>query len=101
MGAELFVYRLGTRLAGSGQRNHARLVRKHCETHYVIGSAVGPSHFPYIVREAQSCIEEARGQFSTPGKYGQKVLQKLSGLCWRGSNCIGAFDAFVQTLVWS
>eukprot|EP00392_Amoebophrya_sp_AT5.2_P013465 g13589.t1 len=63
-------------------------------THYVIGSCIGPAPFPFIVREAQSCIgKEARKQFfEEVGKLPSSVVGCVGG----GSNCIGIFDAFVQ-----
>lgn len=65
MGAELFACQTGERTLRAAinetMRDWATNIR---DTHYVIGSAVGPSPFPYIVREAQSVIgREARKQF--------------------------------------
>ncbi len=63
------------------------------DTHYVIGSIVGPHPFPSMVRDFQSVIsEEAREQAEreTGGRPGT-VLACAGG----GSNTIGAFDAFL------
>jgi tryptophan synthase beta chain len=62
------------------------------DTHYVIGSAVGPHPYPELVRDFQSVIgREARAQFlerkeSLPGT----VVACVGG----GSNAIGIFHAF-------
>jgi tryptophan synthase beta chain len=64
------------------------------DTHYVIGSIVGPHPFPSMVRDFQSVIsEEAREQAEreTGGRPGT-VLACAGG----GSNTIGAFDAFLE-----
>eukprot|EP00457_Paulinella_chromatophora_P000360 gb/GEZN01000360.1/.p1 GENE.gb/GEZN01000360.1/~~gb/GEZN01000360.1/.p1 ORF type:complete len:1538 (-),score=324.97 gb/GEZN01000360.1/:158-4666(-) len=64
------------------------------ETHYIIGSAVGPAPFPYIVRDAQSVIgTEAREQFlmESGGQLPDSIVACVGG----GSNAIGMFDAFI------
>eukprot|EP01059_Diplonema_ambulator_P032649 TRINITY_DN64_c3_g1_i1.p1 TRINITY_DN64_c3_g1~~TRINITY_DN64_c3_g1_i1.p1 ORF type:complete len:649 (+),score=256.89 TRINITY_DN64_c3_g1_i1:166-1947(+) len=63
-------------------------------SHYLIGSVVGPHPFPTIVRDFQGVISsEARQQFMdmNDGKLPNCVVACVGG----GSNCIGAFDAFV------
>jgi tryptophan synthase beta chain len=64
------------------------------DTHYVIGSIVGPHPFPSIVRDFQSVISrEARGQLrEATGGLPDSVLACAGG----GSNTMGTFDAFVD-----
>jgi len=63
------------------------------DTHYVIGSAVGPAPFPVIVRDLQRVIgEEARAQFlDRLGRLPARVVACVGG----GSNAIGMFHPFV------
>ncbi len=62
------------------------------ETHYLIGSAVGPDPFPRMVREFQSVIgEEAREQIlDQTGSLPDACVACVGG----GSNAIGLFHAF-------
>ena len=64
------------------------------ETHYLVGSAVGPDPFPRMVREFQSVIgNEAREQM-------QELHGELPDACVAcvggGSNAIGLFHAFLD-----
>jgi tryptophan synthase beta chain len=61
-------------------------------THYVIGSAVGPHPYPMMVREFQSVIgREARVQMlETTGRLPNAVVACVGG----GSNAIGIFAPF-------
>ena len=63
------------------------------DTHYVIGSVVGPHPFPTLVRDLQRVIgDEARDQFvSLNGMEPEHVVACVGG----GSNAIGIFTAFV------
>ena len=63
-------------------------------TYYIIGSAVGPHPYPYIVREFQSIIgKESRNQiFEKTGKLPDYVLACVGG----GSNAIGIFSGFMN-----
>jgi len=63
-------------------------------THYVIGSVVGPDPFPSLVRDFQAVIsEEARRQVQEQaGRLPDGVLACTGG----GSNAMGAFDGFVD-----
>ena len=65
------------------------------DTHYLIGSAVGPAPFPTIVRDFQSIIgREAKQQFvEQNGGLPDVVMACIGG----GSNSLGMFDAFVNT----
>jgi tryptophan synthase beta chain len=61
-------------------------------TYYLLGSAVGPHPYPYLVRELQSVIGlEARAQLhEATGRLPDKVVACVGG----GSNAIGLFHAF-------
>ena len=63
------------------------------ETYYLLGSAMGPHPYPYLVRELQSVIgREARAQIvERNGALPDAVIACVGG----GSNSIGAFHPFV------
>lgn len=63
-------------------------------THYLIGSAVGPHPFPTIVRDFQSVMgREIKAQMlERAGKLPDAVIACVGG----GSNAIGAFYPFVE-----
>ncbi|MBW7856923.1 MAG: tryptophan synthase subunit beta [Leptonema sp. (in: Bacteria)] len=63
------------------------------ETHYVIGSAIGPHPFPTMVRDFQSVIgKEARRQIKKQaGALPDSVIACVGG----GSNAIGIFHGFL------
>ena len=64
------------------------------DTHYLLGSALGPHPYPLMVREFQSVIgREARGRSSSrPAGCRDAVIACVGG----GSNAIGIFDAFID-----
>jgi tryptophan synthase beta chain len=64
------------------------------DTHYVIGSAVGPAPYPALVRDLQRVIgEEARAQsLATEEALPRRVIACVGG----GSNAIGIFAPFVD-----
>lgn len=64
------------------------------DTHYLIGSAVGPHPFPTIVRDFQSVMgKEMREQMlEKAGKLPDAVVACVGG----GSNAIGAFHPFLH-----
>jgi tryptophan synthase beta chain len=66
------------------------------ETHYVIGSAVGPHPYPEMVRDLQRVIgDEARDQYlAAEGRLPDAVIACVGG----GSNSIGMFTAFIGDL---
>ncbi len=103
----LNVYRmelLGTRVhpvsSGTGTLKDAvneamREWSNNCsDTHYCLGSVMGPHPFPTIVRDFQAVIsKEAREQIlEMEGKLPAAVLACVGG----GSNAIGMFHNFVQ-----
>jgi tryptophan synthase beta chain len=63
-------------------------------THYVIGSCVGPAPFPALVRDLQRVIgDEARAQIlDVTGRLPDRVIACVGG----GSNAIGTFVPFVD-----
>jgi len=63
-------------------------------TYYIIGSAVGPHPYPYIVREFQSVIGlESRSQIlEKTGNLPDYVVACVGG----GSNAIGIFSGFIN-----
>jgi tryptophan synthase beta chain len=69
------------------------VARPH-DTHYLLGSALGPHPYPLMVREFQSVIgREARAQCQElVGALPDVVIACVGG----GSNAIGIFDAFIE-----
>jgi len=63
-------------------------------THYVIGSAVGPAPYPALVRDLQRVIgEEARAQLL---EREQRLPSRVVACVGGGSNSIGIFAAFIE-----
>lgn len=64
------------------------------DTHYVIGSVMGPHPFPTMVRDFQAVISsEIKSQlFEKEGRLPDAVLAAVGG----GSNAIGAFYHFIE-----
>jgi tryptophan synthase beta chain len=64
------------------------------DTHYILGSSVGPAPFPALVRDLQRVIgDEARAQvLDQAGRLPQRVIACVGG----GSNSIGTFVPFVD-----
>ena len=88
------------RAATSGQRAHKEAVDEALdiwvndpEMFYVLGSAVGPHPYPYMVRQFQSVIgREARAQMlEAAGRLPDLCLACVGG----GSNAVGIFSGFV------
>jgi tryptophan synthase beta chain len=63
------------------------------DTHYVIGSVVGPAPYPSLVRDLQRVIgDEARAQIlEREGRLPARVIACVGG----GSNALGIFTAFL------
>jgi tryptophan synthase beta chain len=63
------------------------------DTHYVIGSVVGPAPYPALVRDLQRVIgDEARAQMlEREGRLPGRVIACVGG----GSNALGVFAAFL------
>jgi len=64
------------------------------DTHYILGSVMGPHPFPMIVRDFQSVIsQEAKEQIlKAEGKLPAAVVASVGG----GSNAMGAFYNFIE-----
>jgi tryptophan synthase beta chain len=64
------------------------------DTHYLLGSVLGPHPYPLMVREFQSVIgREARAQtLAAIGRLPDVVVACVGG----GSNALGIFDAFLE-----
>jgi tryptophan synthase beta chain len=64
------------------------------DTHYVIGSAVGPAPYPSLVRDLQRVIgDEARAQILQAEK---RLPARVVACVGGGSNAIGTFTAFLD-----
>lgn len=65
------------------------------DSHYCLGSVMGPHPFPYMVREFQRVIgDEAREQFGTARSGDPDYVVACVG---GGSNALGTFVGFVNT----
>jgi tryptophan synthase beta chain len=63
------------------------------DTYYLVGSAVGPHPYPYLVRELQSVIG-AEARTTILDRYG-KLPTDVVACVGGGSNAIGIFSAFL------
>ncbi len=94
MGAEVRPVGSGTRTLKDATNEAIRdWVTNVEDTHYIIGSVVGPAPFPRIVRDFQAVIgREARRQIlEVEGRLPGSVVACVGG----GSNAMGIFHAFV------
>jgi tryptophan synthase beta chain len=94
LGAEVVPVKSGTRTLKDATSEAIRdWVASVTNTHYIIGSVVGPAPYPRIVRELQSVIgREAREQIlSRAGTLPKTVVACVGG----GSNAMGIFTAFI------
>lgn len=75
-------------------RDHERVDKRVADTHYVLGSAMGPHPFPTIVRDFQAVIsKEIKEQIlEKEGRLPDAVLACVGG----GSNAIGTFYNFIE-----
>ncbi len=95
MGAEVVPVTTGSRTLrdaiNEAMRDWMASVR---DTHYILGSVVGPHPFPRIVRDFQSVIgKEARAQcLQETGKLPDVVVACVGG----GSNAAGMFHPFID-----
>ncbi|HEX6039779.1 tryptophan synthase subunit beta, partial [Longimicrobium sp.] len=95
LGAEVRPVTSGTRtLKDAGNEALRDWVTNVRDTHYVLGSAVGPDPYPRMVRDFQSVIgREARQQVLVQeGRLPAAVVACVGG----GSNAIGTFHPFVN-----
>lgn len=94
LGAQVHAVKTGTATLKDAVSETMREWTKRVEdTHYVLGSCMGPHPFPIIVRDFQSVISrEIRQQLmEKEGKLPDAVLACVGG----GSNAIGAFYHFI------
>jgi tryptophan synthase beta chain len=94
LGAEVRPVRSGTRTLKDATNEAIRdWVTNVAETHYIIGSVVGPAPFPRMVRDFQAVIgRETREQIlALEGRLPAAVVACVGG----GSNAMGIFHAFV------
>ncbi|HEX2232175.1 MAG TPA: tryptophan synthase subunit beta [Thermoleophilaceae bacterium] len=95
LGAEVSPVEAGARTLKEAVSQAIRdWVTNSATTHYVIGSSVGPSPYPSLVRDLQRVIgDEARAQVvEAAGGLPARVIACVGG----GSNAIGTFAAFVD-----
>ena len=95
LGAKVHAVTSGTQTLKDAVNETLREWTKRIEdTHYVIGSVMGPHPFPMIVRDFQSVIsQEAKEQIlKTEGKLPAAVVACVGG----GSNAMGAFYNFIE-----
>jgi tryptophan synthase beta chain len=94
MGAEVIPVTSGTRTLKDATSEAIRdWVASVNDSHYIIGSVVGPAPYPRLVRDFQAVIgHEAREQMLTEtGRLPTTVVACVGG----GSNAIGIFHAFI------
>jgi tryptophan synthase beta chain len=94
LGAEVITVNAGTRTLKDAINEALRdWVTNVHDTYYLLGSALGPHPYPFMVREFQSVIgREAREQIlSTTGKLPRALIACVGG----GSNAIGLFHPFI------
>ncbi|NPA13525.1 MAG: tryptophan synthase subunit beta [Aquificae bacterium] len=95
LGAEVRIVKAGSRTLKDAVNEALRdWVENVRNTHYVIGSALGPHPFPMIVRDFQSIIgKETKEQIiEIEGRLPDVVVACVGG----GSNAIGIFYPFIQ-----
>ena len=95
MGAEVIPVTSGTRTLKDATTEAIRdWVTNVRDSHYIIGSVVGPAPYPRMVRDFQAVIGiEARAQIlDAAGELPATVVACVGG----GSNAMGAFHAFVD-----
>ena len=94
LGAEVIRVEQGTATLKDAVNEAMRYWVEHMDdTHYIIGSALGPHPFPEMVKDFQSIIsKEARNQIiEKEGRLPDQVVACIGG----GSNAIGMFSDFI------
>ena len=95
LGAKVHAVTTGTQtLKDAVNETMREWTRRVDDTHYVIGSVMGPHPFPTIVRDFQSVIgkEIKRQIMEKEGRLPDAVLACVGG----GSNAMGAFYNFIE-----
>jgi len=95
MGAEIIPVRDGTKTLKDAVNAALKYWIKHLEdTHYLLGSAVGPFPYPLMVRDFQSVIgQEVKAQLYA---YEKRLPDVLVACVGGGSNSIGLFYPFLK-----
>ena len=95
LGAKVHAVKSGTRTLKDAVNEAMReWTRRVDDTHYVLGSVMGPHPFPTIVRDFQKIIgKEIKQQvMEAEGKLPDAVIACVGG----GSNAMGAFYEFIE-----
>jgi len=95
LGAKVHAVTSGTQtLKDAVNETMKEWTRRVADTHYVLGSVMGPHPFPTIVRDFQKIIgKEIKEQIlEAEGKLPTAILACVGG----GSNAMGAFYEFIQ-----
>ena len=95
LGAKVHVVTSGTMtLKDAVNETMREWTKRVSDTHYVLGSVMGPHPFPVMVRDFQSVIsKEIKEQlFKAEGRLPDAVLACVGG----GSNAMGAFYNFIK-----
>ncbi len=95
LGAEVHAVKTGTgTLKDAVSETFREWTRRISDTHYVLGSVMGPHPFPTIVRDFQAVIsQEIKEQMlAKEGRLPDAVIACVGG----GSNAIGAFYHFID-----
>jgi len=95
LGAEVIPVSTGSRTLKDATSEAIRdWVTRVRDTHYILGSTVGPHPYPMLVREFQSVIgREAREQILEAE---QRLPSDIIACVGGGSNALGIFSAFVD-----
>jgi tryptophan synthase beta chain len=95
MGAEIIPVRDGTKTLKDAVNAALKYWIEHLEdTHYLLGSAVGPFPYPLMVRDFQSVIgQEVKAQIKI---YENRLPDVLVACVGGGSNSIGLFYPFLK-----
>jgi tryptophan synthase beta chain len=95
LGAKVVSVNAGTRTLKEATSEAIRdWVTNVADTHYVIGSVVGPAPYPALVRDLQRVIgDEARASLlERAGRLPDRAIACVGG----GSNAMGTFTAFIE-----
>ncbi|MDD5127927.1 MAG: tryptophan synthase subunit beta [Dehalococcoidales bacterium] len=97
MGAEVRAVSTGTRTLKDAINEAIRDWVSHPDSHYLLGSVVGPHPYPSLVRDFQSVIgKETREQsLEKLGRLPDYIIACVGG----GSNAMGIFHPFVKDTV--
>ncbi|HEC91950.1 MAG TPA: tryptophan synthase subunit beta [Candidatus Atribacteria bacterium] len=95
LGAEVIPVKSGSKTLKDAVNEGLRYwIANFHDTHYLMGSVVGPHPYPYIVREFQRIIgkETKRQILELEGRLPNAIISCIGG----GSNCIGISYDFIE-----